>query len=135
MADTVDLSRFERLADAQEKGIELELLDEAGAAIGLKLVVYGPDSERARSSLKAVAKEFADKAEAAGTLAPAGDDADERMVAYLSKIVGGWSPNPSIGGKAVVFSEENARVFFSRFRIFREQAEFVALRRLPFAKG
>lgn len=135
MTDGIDLSRFEKMVETQEKGIDYDLVDEMGKPIGLKWVIYGPDSARARQALKDVAKEFAEKAEAAESLASAGDDSDERTIAYLSKVCGGWSPNPTIGGKSVPFTEENARVFLSRFRMFREQIEFVAVRRAPFANG
>lgn len=132
---TIDLSRFEAMNKAQEEGIEFDLLDEAGKAIGLKLSVLGPDSPKARKAMKDVAKEFAAKAEARGDLSPSDDDGDERMISYLSKVATGWSPNPSISGKEVPFSEANALRFFSVFRIFMEQAQAVATRRSPFAKG
>lgn len=132
---TIDLSRFEAMNKAQEQGVEIDLLDHEGSAIGLKLVVVGPDSPRARKAMKDVAKEFASKAEAKGDLAPNEDDSDDRMIAYLAKACTGWSPNPSIEGKAVPFSEANAVRFFSIFRMFMEQAQAVATRRGPFAKN
>jgi hypothetical protein len=131
----VDLSRFEAMNKAQEDGIETDLFDEAGKPIGMKLTIHGPDSAIARKAVKDVAKQFAAKAEARGDLSPSEDDEDERMIAYLAKVTSGWSPNPSIGGKAVPFSEDNALRFFSLFRMFAEQARGVALRRAPFARG
>lgn len=135
MTETIDLSRFEDLIEAQELGIEFELTDELGKPIGMKLGMVGPDSKRARSAVKAVAAEFAAKAEDRGSLAPSDDEEDERMAAYLSKVVTHWTPEPSIAGKAVKFSEENARNFFVKFRMFAEQAQARAVRRSPFAKG
>lgn len=135
MTDTINLDRFDALVQSQEEGIEFDLLDEMGAPIGLKLGMVGPDSKRSRKAMKDVAAEFAAKAEERGTLHAAEDEEDERMVAFLSKVVTHWTPNPAIGGKAVPFSEENARTFFSRFRMFMEQAQARAVRRSPFAKS
>jgi hypothetical protein len=131
----VDLSRFEDLIQSQEDGIDFELLDEMGRPIGLTLTMVGPDSKRARKAMKEVAAEFAARAEDRGSLAPAEDDEDERMASYLSKVTTGWAPNPAIGGKSVPFTEENARNFFIRFRMFTEQAQARAVRRAPFVKS
>lgn len=133
MAEAVSLDRFDALVQAQEVGIEFDLLDEVGQPIGLKLGMVGPDSKRARQAMKSVAAEFSARAEEMGSLQAAEDEEDERMVAFLSKVVTHWSPNPAIGGKEVPFSEENARTFFGRFRMFMEQAQARAVRRSPFA--
>lgn len=135
MTSTVSLDRFDALVQSQEEGIEFDLLDEMGQPIGLKLGIVGPDSERSRKAMKAVAAEFAAKAEEKGSLHPAEDDEDDRMVAFLSKVTTHWTPNPSIGGKEVLFTEENARTFFSRFRMFTQQAQVLAVRRTPFARS
>jgi hypothetical protein len=135
MTDTINLDRFDALVQAQEEGIEFELHDEVGAPIGLKLRMVGPDSKRARQAMKAVAAEFAARAEEKASLQTAEDEEEERMIAFLSKVVTHWSPNPAIGGKEVPFSEENARTFFSRFRLFTEQVQARAVRRAPFARS
>lgn len=135
MTGTVNLDRFDALVQSQEQGIEFDLVDELGQAIGLKLGIVGPDSERSRKAMKAVAAEFAAKAEEKGSLQPAEDDDDERMIAFLSKVTTHWTPNPSIGGKEVLFTEENARTFYSRFRMFTQQAQVLAVRRTPFVKS
>ena len=132
---TVSLDRFDALVQSQEEGIEFDLLDEMGSPLGLKLGMVGPDSKRSRKAMKDVAAEFAAKAEERGTLHAAEDGEDDRMVAFLSKVVTHWTPNPAIGGKEVPFSEENARTFFGRFRMFMEQAQARAVRRSPFAKN
>lgn len=135
MTETINLDRFDALVQSQEEGIEFDLLDEMGAPIGLKLGMVGPDSKRSRKAMKEVAAEFAAKAEERASLSPSDDEEDERMIAFLSKVTTHWSPNPSIAGKAVTFSEENARTFFSRFRMFMEQAQARAVRRGPFARS
>ena len=135
MTSTVSLDRFDALVQSQEEGIEFDLLDEMGQPIGLKLGIVGPDSERSRKAMKAVAAEFAAKAESSASLHPAEDDEDERMTSFLAKITTHWTPNPSIGGQAVPFSEENVRNFFARFRMFAEQVQARAVRRSPFAKN
>ncbi|HEV7435348.1 MAG TPA: hypothetical protein VGO22_10815 [Pseudorhizobium sp.] len=135
--NTVDLSRFEALVQSQEEGIEFDLVDELGKPIGLKIGLVGPDSKRTRKAMKEVAAEFSKLAEdraLAGTPTPEDED-DQRQAAFLSKVTTHWSPDPSIGGKAVPFTEENARTFFTRFRIFAEQVEARVVRRGPFAKS
>ena len=135
MTDTINLDRFDALVKAQEEGIEFDLIDESGAPIGLNLGMVGPDSKRARQAMKAVAAEFAARAEEKASLQPSDDEEDERMAAFLAKVTTHWSPNPSVGGRAVPFTEENARNFFTRFRMFAEQAQARAVRRSPFAKS
>lgn len=132
---TVSLDRFDALIQSQEEGIEFDLLDENGKVIGLKIGMVGPDSKRARKAMKDVAAEFAARAEANGTFQPSDDEEEERMAAFLSKVATHWAPNPSIAGQSVPFSEENARNFFTRFRMFMEQAQSKAVRRSPFAKS
>ncbi len=133
--NTINLDRFDALVQSQEDGIEFDLVDEVGKAIGLRIGMVGPDSKRARQAMKAVAAEFSARAEEKGSLLAPEDEEEERMIAFLSKVTTHWSPDPSIGGKAVSFSEENARTFFTRFRMFFEQAQARAVRRAPFAKG
>lgn len=137
MTDTVNLDRFDALVQSQEDGIEFDLVDEMGKPIGLKISLVGPDSKRARKAMKEVAQEFSKRAEdraLAGEATPEDED-DQRQHAYYAKVTTGWSPDPSIAGKAVPFTEENARNFFNRFRMFAEQVELRAVRRSPFAKG
>ncbi len=131
----IDLSRFEALVQSQEEGIDVELLDENGKAIGLKIGIVGPDSDRSQRAVREVAAEFAKAAAERESLEPATDDSDARMVAILAKISTHWAPNPVIGGKVVEFSEENAKAFYAKFRLFRDQIEAKAVRRAPFAKS
>ena len=137
MTETVNLDRFDALVQSQEEGIEFDLLDEKNNPIGLKIRLVGPDSKRARKAKTEVAAEFSKRAEdraLAGEGTP-DDEEEHRMAAFLGKVTTGWSPNPSFGGKEVSFTEENARNFFHRFRIFAEQVEVRAVRRGPFAKS
>lgn len=132
---TISLDRFDALVEAQEKGKEFDLVDELGAPIGMKIGLLGPDSKRSRDAQREVAKEFSKRAEdrALNGEGTPDDEDDQRMCAYLAKVSTHWTPEPSIGGNAVPFSEENARNFYLRFRIFREQMEARAIRRGPFA--
>eukprot|EP00913_Durusdinium_trenchii_P008088 g7585.t1 len=113
---------------SQEEGIEFDLVDEMGKPIGLKWGIKGPDSKQARKAQRDVAAEFAKRAEERGNLLPPDDEDDERMAAFLAKVSTHWSPNPSIGGNEVPFSEENARNFLTRFRIFMEQLTAAAVK-------
>lgn len=137
MVDTINLDRFDDLATSQEEGKEFDLLDEMGKPIGLKLTLVGPDSTRTRKAMKETAKEFSKLAEEralSGKETPE-EEERERTAAFLARITTGWAPNPSIAGKAVPFTEENARTFYRRYRIFAEQAEAIAVRRGPFVKS
>ncbi|QIG70409.1 hypothetical protein EVB88_025 [Rhizobium phage RHph_N28_2] len=130
-----DLSGLESLIQSQEQGIEIEILNEMGEPIGLKIGFVGPDSDRMQKAMRDVAAEFAKKAADRSSLDPASDDADERMIAILAKSTTHWSPNPKIGGQVVPFSEENVRNLYAKFRIIRDQVEVRAVRRSSFTKS
>ncbi|KKZ89069.1 hypothetical protein [Rhizobium phaseoli] len=130
-----DLSGLESLIQSQEQGIEIEILNEKGEPIGLKIGFVGPDSDRMQKAMREVASEFAKKAAERSSLDPATDDADDRMIAILAKSTTHWSPNPKIGGQVVPFSEENVRNLYAKFRIIRDQVEVRAVRRSSFTKG
>ncbi|RVK56906.1 hypothetical protein CN162_12625 [Sinorhizobium meliloti] len=132
----VDLSGLEALVQSQEKGIEIDILNEQAKPIGLKIRVVGPDSDRMQKAVRDVAAEFAKAAADRESLGEAReDDSDARMVAILAKATMSWSPNPKIGGSVVPFSEENVRNLYTKFRIIREQVEVRAVRRGSFTKG
>ncbi|ASS57577.1 hypothetical protein [Rhizobium leguminosarum] len=130
-----DLSGLESLIQSQEQGIEIDILNERGEPIGLKIGFVGPDSDRTQKAMRDVASEFAKKAAERSSLEPATDDSDDRMIAILAKSTTHWSPNPKIGGQVVPFSEENVRNLYSKFRIIRDQIEVRAVRRSSFTKS
>lgn len=135
MTGTISLDRFDSLAASQEEGKEFDLLDEMGKPIGMKVTLVGPDSSRTRKAMKETAQEFSKRAEERAMKGEAtpDDEDDQRRASLLAKVTTGWSPNPSIGGKAVPFTEDNALNFFTRFRIFADQVEAIVVRRGPFA--
>lgn len=130
-----DLSGLESLIQSQEEGIEIEILNEKGEPIGLKIGFVGPDSDRMQKAMRDVAAEFAKKAAERSSLDPATDDSDDRMIAILAKSTTHWSPNPKIGGQVIPFSEENVRNLYAKFRIIRDQVEVRAVRRSSFTKS
>ncbi|MGR9477015.1 hypothetical protein [Rhizobium leguminosarum] len=130
-----DLSGLESLIQSQEEGIEIDILNERGEPIGLKIGFVGPDSDRMQKAMRDVAAEFAKKAAERSSLEPATDDSDDRMIAILAKSTTHWSPNPKIGGQVVPFSEENVRNLYAKFRIIRDQIEVRAVRRSSFTKS
>lgn len=134
--DFVDLSGLEALVQAQEDGLDIELVNERGEKLGLVLRVVGPDSDRMQKAMRDVAAEFAKAAAEKGSLTEAvGEDEGERLSAILAKATISWSPNPKIGGQVVPFSEANARNLYSKFKIIRDQVEAKAARRASFTKG
>ncbi|KSV95376.1 hypothetical protein [Sinorhizobium sp. GL28] len=138
MADLefVDLSGLEALAQSQEEGIEITILNEKGEPIGLKIGVVGPDSERMQKAMRDVAAEFAKAAAERESLgeAPA-DESDARLIAILAKATTHWTPNPKIAGQVIPFSEENVRNLYTKLKIIRDQVEAKAARRSSFTKG
>ncbi|MBY5465288.1 hypothetical protein [Rhizobium leguminosarum] len=130
-----DLSGLESLIQSQEQGIEIDILNERGEPIGLKIGFVGPDSDRMQKAMRDVASEFAKKAAERSSLDPATDDSDDRMIAILAKSTTHWSPNPKIGGQVVPFSEENVKNLYAKFRIIRDQIEVRAVRRSSFTKS
>ncbi|MBY3228540.1 hypothetical protein [Rhizobium laguerreae] len=130
-----DLSGLESLIQSQEQGIEVEILNEQGKPIGLKIGIVGPDSDRMQKAMRDVTAEFAKAAAERGSLEAAPDDGDGRMIAILAKATTHWAPNPKIGGQVIPFSEENVRNLYSKFRIIREQVEVRAVRRSSFTKS
>lgn len=130
--DFADLSGLEALVANQEQGIEVDILNEQGKPIGLKIGVVGPDSDRMQKAMRDVSTDFAKAAAERGTMAESGDDGDARMIAILAKATTHWTPNPKIAGQVVPFSEENVRNLYSKFRIIRDQIEAKAVRRLSF---
>ncbi|MGR9076263.1 hypothetical protein [Rhizobium leguminosarum] len=130
-----DLSGLESLIQSQEQGIEIDILNERGEPIGLKIGFVGPDSDRMQKAMRDVAAEFAKKAAERSSLDPATDDSDDRMIAILAKSTTHWSPNPKIGGQVIPFSEENVRNLYAKFRIIRDQIEVRAVRRSSFTKS
>lgn len=130
-----DLSGLESLIQSQEEGIEIEILNERGEPIGLKIGFVGPDSDRMQKAMRDVTAEFAKAAAERGSLEASADDGDARMIAILAKATTHWTPNPKIGGQVIPFSEENVRNLYSKFRIIREQVEVRAVRRSSFTKS
>lgn len=134
--DFADLSGLEALVQAQEEGIDIDVLNEKGEKLGLTLRVVGPDSDRMQKAMRDVAAEFAKAAADKGSLAEnIGEDEGERLAAILAKATISWSPNPKIGGEVIPFSEANARNLYSKFKIIRDQVEAKAARRSSFTKG
>lgn len=134
--DFVDLSGLEALVQAQEDGIDIDVVNEKGEKLGLVLRVVGPDSDRMQKAMRDVAAEFAKAAAEKNSFAESvGEDEGERLSAILAKATISWSPNPKIAGKVVPFSEANARNLYSKFKIIRDQVEAKAARRASFTKG
>lgn len=133
---TVSLDGLVALVENQEKGIEIDILSEQGKPLGLKIGIVGPDSDRMQRAMREVAADYAKAAAERESLGESGaDDTDVRMIAILAKATTHWTPNPTIAGQPIAFTEENVRNLYSRFRIIREQVETKAVRRSSFTAG
>lgn len=132
--ETVSLDGLVALVENQEKGIEIDILNEQGKPLGLKIGIVGPDSDRMQKAMREVAADYAKAAAESESLGEK-DEGDDRMVAILAKATTHWTPNPTIAGKVITFSEENVRNLYSRFRIIRDQVEVKAVRRASFTKS
>jgi hypothetical protein len=132
MDDFADLSGLEANVASQEQGIEIDVLNEMGKPLGLKIGIVGPDSDRMQKAVREVTADFAKAAAERDSLDEATDDSDARLIAILAKATTHWSPNPKIGGQVIPFSEENVRNLYSKFKIIRDQMEAKAVRRSSF---
>ena len=66
----------------------------------------------------------------------ASDASDKRMIAILAKSMVSWGPaDPIIGGAALPFNEDNAKLLLTKYRFVRDQVEFKATRRSSFMQG
>lgn len=134
--ETVSLDGLVSLVENQEKGIEIDILNEHGKPLGLKIGIVGPDSDRMRKAMNEVAAAASKEAIERESLGDAAEgDSKDRMVDILAKATTHWTPNPTIAGKVIPFTEENVKNLYSRFRIIRDQVEAKAVRRASFTAG
>lgn len=126
---TIDLDKFAGLVAAQEAGNEVQIKAPDGAALGLTIVMAGPDSQRQRDARRAVL----DERTGDGKLADMSMEDFNREVAARSVI--NWSHDIIVGGERLVCTPENARTVFSTHPFILDQCLPSVVSRSPFVKG
>jgi len=126
-----DLSKFDHLAQSQEDGIQVEILDPAGKSIEASIRVSGPDSTRQKMAMQAIQDErLAEENSSPFTTAKI----EENSIRILAKATIGWTGFTN-SGVDFPFNEENAIMLYTRFPFIREQVERKAARRASFMKS
>lgn len=123
----MDLDAFEALADSQDAGVVVEILDPVtGEATGATITICGPDSRHARKARR----------EALRAALAASDDPDELdlATAMLARCVIAWK-GVQRGGKDLECTVENAETVFRRFPWIETQCDRKASDRRNFIKG
>ncbi|MBZ5761590.1 hypothetical protein LAV84_18250 [Rhizobium sp. VS19-DR104.2] len=134
LPDFIDLTPFDDNLQIQEEGMSVDIVNPAGKATGLKIVIYGPDSTRAEQAVKELAAEIEKDSAADGDLGGDTPEAQKkRSIAYLAKITKGW--NVPIGADRLTYSEENARSLYAKYPFIKDQVQFKADRRSLFIKS
>lgn len=127
----VDLSKFDGLTEAQEKGIAIPILTPTGEPTGIVITVAGPDSDRQR---KAVQKQVDERLRRRSNKPMTAAEMSESAVRMLASSVVGWN-NVQIGEDTIPFSVDAAVSLFQRFPWIREQVDAVAGDRASFLKS
>jgi hypothetical protein len=132
VTDAVDLSRFDALVSAQEKGLDVAIKSPDGKPVGLTIKVAGPDSQRYRSALQSIqdaqlqAEDYAETTSA---------ELEQRSLLILAKCTIDWSPNPKFDGQERPCTEAAAIDLYRRYPFIRDQVAARAGRRASFTKG
>lgn len=111
-----------------QTGVEMTLLDPAGKATGVKLVVRGTDSAEYQDTLKAHVKRAVDRA----PRKPTDEEKEAEFWELNATLLAGWSGLFS-GGKEFAYSPANAArlirehpyIFEQVLRFSRERANFL----------
>ncbi len=126
-AKKVELSGFDKIKQAQEEGLAVDILDPTGSPIGVTIRVAGPDSDRFR---KAREKQIDSRIELRqGTPMKAAQHTLE-SVTFLAEVTIDWT-EMSLDGRDYPCTKENALALYQRFPWMAEQLdEKCAVRRL-----
>lgn len=126
-----DLSAFDGLVEAQEAGVDVEILSPDGKPLGpdgFRIRIAGIDSKRFRS----IRREFInDDIERQSTADLTPEEQDERQIRTLARCTLSWT-TVKLGGEEIACTESNARMLYRRFPFIRDQVEMKAGRRSAF---
>lgn len=125
-----DLSELDKVVEAQEEGVVVELFNMDGRSpLGFGIRVAGPDSERAASARRARAQEYV----ARQSLEPLSEDEEYLSgTKYLSRICVGFVGKAKLDGSFLQDREEDFFKLFQRFRFIRNQIDVGAANRESF---
>lgn len=123
----MDLDAYEGLADRQEAGVRIELVDPvSGETTGASITICGPDSRHARKARRAAIQA---QLALGDTL-----DAVDVGTAMLARCVLAWD-GLRWGGKDMECTPENAEKVFTRFPWIEAQCDAKASDRRNFIEG
>ncbi|WP_311272176.1 MULTISPECIES: hypothetical protein [unclassified Rhizobium] len=136
-AETLDLSYLSDFTKRQSEGVERDIMLPNGKAMGLKIKIVGPDSERAEKAVNEVQKEFAAKASNSGDMDESTMAEDrQRRFAYASKCCVSMTPNVvKIGDEEFKCNEDDLRKLFAKLFFVGDQVYSQAVSRADFIGG
>ena len=136
----IDLARFDT-ATGSEEGRWIEPVDLSGKKIGMKVLVYGPDSKKYGQAKDEVQREmYAMLADVQTGLVPKSKgltDAEKEAVFY-AKVTGAWEPigkeKLSWNGEPFPFTYENAVKLYTLVPAIKNQVKLFCESRRNFTK-
>lgn len=127
-----DLSQFADLAQAQEDGIDVDILHpKTGEKLGITIRVAGPDSDRQKKARNAINNERLRMSRNKRLTAPE-LEADSLKITAASII--SWD-GVIENGEAVSLNTENAAAILTRYPFIREQLDSAVGDRAGFIKS
>ncbi len=132
--EALDLSYLSDFTKRQSEGVERDILLPNGKAMGLKIKIVGPDSERAERAVSEVQKEFAAEASNAGNIEESSMAEDRlRRFAYASKCCVSMTPDVvKIGDDEFKCNEDDLRKLFAKLFFIGDQVYSQAVSRADF---
>lgn len=128
---SIDLAKFDKLAENQEKGADVAILGPDGKTpLGFSIRVAGPDSEKQRKAVETLQNEQLAREDLTELTA---EDIGLRRVRGLAMSIISWDEF-QLDGQPYKLTVENATKLFQRFPFIREQVEAKAGKRAAFLK-
>lgn len=136
----MDLSKLDTLTGSEE-GRWFEPVDLSGKKIGIKILVYGPDSKKyGRAQGEVKRRLYKEMASASSGLEPkAGEETEaEQEARFYAAVTGGWESTTedpvTWGDQAFPYSEANALKLYLTVPSIKAQVKLFADHRRNFTK-
>lgn len=115
----VDLSRYDGLGEAQEAGIEVDIVrPEDGKPFGWRITIVGPDSTAAKAFQREMIGELRSLQSNAEMTPELEEEYDLRRTV---RCIRSWSPDPIVGGVQLPCTDENKLIVLRRYPFVLEQ--------------